>query len=95
MGRQTAVCAGTAPLPLGAPQAAFKRFSDRELVELKAEYPTLKRSQLQVRPVWGPLGGGPRGTFTFGVPLQEMIWRKWQKSAENPLNQPNARLGGP
>ena len=30
-------------------KAAFKRFSERELEELKAEFPTLRRSQLQVR----------------------------------------------
>jgi hypothetical protein len=26
--------------------------------------------------------------------LQELVWKKWQKSPENPMNQPNAKLGG-
>lgn len=44
-------------------KAAYKRFEERELPLLKAEYPTLRRTQ-----------------------LNEMLWRKWQKSPENPIN---------
>jgi hypothetical protein len=47
----------------------FKRFEERVLPELKDEYPTLRRSQ-----------------------LNEMVFRKWERSEENPLRQ--ARLQG-
>lgn len=45
-------------------KAAFKRFEERMLPELKEEFPTLRRSQ-----------------------INEMIFRKWQRSPENPINQ--------
>jgi hypothetical protein len=45
-------------------KAAYARFVEEQLVELKAEYPSLRRSQ-----------------------LNDMIYRKWQKSPLNPMNQ--------
>lgn len=47
--------------------------------------------------VWRVCGRGlpcSRRVLSAASLLQEMIWRKWQKAPENPLNQPNARLGG-
>ena len=50
-------------------KAAFKGYEDRELPKLRAEFPTLRRSQ-----------------------LNELLFRNWSRSSENPLNA--AKLGG-
>ena len=42
-------------------KAAWARYQEREMPLLKAEYKTLRLTQ-----------------------LKEMLWRKWQKSPENP-----------
>jgi hypothetical protein len=42
-------------------KAAWARYQEREMPALKAEYKTLRLTQ-----------------------LKEMLWRKWQKSPENP-----------
>lgn len=49
-------------------KAAYKRFEERELPLLKAEFPTLRRTQ-----------------------INEMLWRKWGKSPENPTNAPTVK----
>lgn len=45
-------------------KAAWNRYQQRRYEEIKAEYPTLKRSQ-----------------------INERIFKEWQKSPENPMNQ--------
>ncbi|CBY08239.1 unnamed protein product [Oikopleura dioica] len=45
-------------------KAAFNDFEQKRYKGLKAENPTLKRSQ-----------------------LRELLWKEWQKSPENPINQ--------
>lgn len=45
--------------------ALFKAFEEKMLAELKAEFPSLRRSQ-----------------------LNEMVWRKWERSPQNPKNFP-------
>jgi len=97
VGRQTAVCAGTAspsPLrPTGGFQALLRQGDSSSS---RRRYPDAEALAAAGEARVGAAGVAARGGhFTFGVPLQEMIWRKWQKSAENPLNQPYARLGGP
>ena len=66
-GALTRHCPPACRPPARNPQ--FKRFEERVLPELKEEYPTLRRSQ-----------------------LNEMVFRKWERSEENPLRQ--ARLQG-
>ncbi|KAA0157922.1 hypothetical protein FNF31_05650 [Cafeteria roenbergensis] len=48
-------------------KAAYRAFEDREMPKLRADFPSLKRSQ-----------------------LKERLWKVWQKSDENPLNQETA-----
>ena len=45
-------------------KAAFNAFEQVRYRQLKAENPTLKRSQ-----------------------LKDILWKEWQKSPENPMNQ--------
>ena len=48
-------------------KAAFNAFEQNRYKDLKAENPTLKRSQ-----------------------LKDILWKEWQKSPENPMNQANS-----
>lgn len=114
-------------------KAAFKRFEERMLAELKEEFPTVRGSSSQQPACGGGNLGGALARlrshhFRRGLPLadpmpprplahrpllllpssahprplqlrrsqlNEMVFRKWQRSSENPMNAPNpSRIGG-